>query len=105
MMENCTQTLQQLSMVGEESSTSNHFEGATPFKLQVNFNIPLFEGHIDVYALEKWLNLLERYYSVQKFSNSEKITFALLKSLPHIRGWWETYCEQHDRDESIFFGL
>jgi hypothetical protein len=78
--------------------------GVTPFKVQVNFDIPLFEGQIDVDALEKWLSLLEGYFSVQNFSNSEKITFVLLKSLPHVRDWWETYCEQHVRDESAIFG-
>jgi hypothetical protein len=64
----------------------------TPFKVQVNFDIPLFEGQIDADALEKWLNLLEGYYSVQKkFPTSKKITFALLKSLPHVKYWWESY--------------
>jgi hypothetical protein len=66
MMDNFTQILQRLSTMGEAPSTSNHFGGATPFKVQVNFDIPLFEGQIDAYALEKWLNLLEGYYSIQK---------------------------------------
>jgi hypothetical protein len=39
--------------VAETSSTSNHFGGATPFKVQVNFDIPFFEGQIDSDALEK----------------------------------------------------
>jgi hypothetical protein len=30
--------------MGEAPSTSNHFGGVTPFKVQVNFDIPLFEG-------------------------------------------------------------
>jgi hypothetical protein len=54
--------------------------------------------------LEKWLSLLEGYFSVQNFSNSEKITFVLLKSLPHVRYWWETYYEKHVKDESTIFG-
>jgi hypothetical protein len=69
MMEKFTQILQRLPMVvTEASSTRNHFRGVTPFKVQVNFDIPLFEGQIDADALEKWLNLLEGYYSVQKKS-------------------------------------
>jgi hypothetical protein len=40
-----------------------------------------------------------------KFSNSEKFTFALLKSLPHVRYLWETYCEKHVGDESAIFHL
>jgi hypothetical protein len=71
-------------VAAEASSTRSHFTSATPFKVQVNFDIPLFEGQIDADALEKWLNLLEGYYSVQKKIDSEKITFALLKSLPHV---------------------
>jgi hypothetical protein len=40
---------------------SNHFGGATPFKVQVNFDIHLFEGYLDEYYFEKQLNLLEVY--------------------------------------------
>jgi hypothetical protein len=75
----------------------------TPFKVQVKFDIPLFEGHIDAYDLEKWLNILEGYYSVQKKFDIEKITFALLKSLPHVKYWWEGYWERHNKDESVTF--
>jgi hypothetical protein len=51
---------------GRGTFNKQPFGGVTPFKVQVNFDIPLFEGQIDAYALEKWLNLLEGYYSVQK---------------------------------------
>jgi hypothetical protein len=72
-------------MVAEASSTSNHFGGVMPFKVQVNFDIPLFEGQIDADALEKWLNLLEGYYSVQNIFDDLKITFTLLKAVPHVK--------------------
>jgi hypothetical protein len=55
------------------SSSSGHFGGTSPFKVQFNFDIPIFEGQIDVDALEKWLNLLEGYFSVHNFSD-EKIS-------------------------------
>jgi hypothetical protein len=64
----------------------------------------VFEGKIDANSLEKWLNLLKGYYSIQKFSDNEKITFALLKSLPHVKYCWEGYCERHNDDESMVFG-
>jgi hypothetical protein len=86
MMDNFAQILRRLPMVATEaSSTRSHFASATPFKVQVNFDIPLFEGQIDAEALEKWLNLLKGYYFVQKIPDSEKIIFTLLKSLPHAR--------------------
>jgi hypothetical protein len=86
------------------SSSSSHFGDATPFKVQVNFDIPIFEGQIDADALEKWLNLLEGYFSVHNFSDREKITFALLKALPHVKHWWETYWEKNSTEESGIFG-
>jgi hypothetical protein len=91
MMENFTHILQCLLIATNTSSSSGHFGGTSPFKVQVNFDIPIFEGQIDADALEKWLNLLEGYFSVQNFSNRENITFTLLKALPHVKHWWETY--------------
>jgi hypothetical protein len=89
MMDNFTQILRRL-LTGEASSSSGH---ATPYKVHVNFDIPLFEGLIDAYAVDKWLSLLEGYFSVHNFFDREKITFALLKVLPHIKDWWDTYSE------------
>jgi hypothetical protein len=91
MMENFSHILQCIPITTGTSSSSDHFGGTSPFKVQVNFYIPIFEGQIDVDALEKWLNMLEGYLSVHNFSEREKITFALLKALPHVKHWWETY--------------
>jgi hypothetical protein len=104
MMYSFTYILQQLPMEIEASSTSSHFRGMIPLNVQVNFDIPLFEGYIDAYTLEKWLNLLEGYYSIQKFSDGEKITFTLLKSLPHVRSWCEGYYDKYTMDTNIILG-
>ena len=95
MMENFSHILQRLPI--ETSAYS-------PFKVQFNFDIPIFEGQIDVDSLEKWLNLLEGYFSVHNFSDKEKITFALLKALPHVKHWWETYQEQSSTEDSGIYG-
>jgi hypothetical protein len=100
MMENFSHILQRLSITTDTSSSNDHFGGTSPFKVQVNFDIPIFEGHIDADALEKWLNLLEGYFFVHNFSDGEKITFALLKALPHVKHWWETYSEKCFIEES-----
>ena len=34
----------------------------------------------------------------------EKIFFALLKAVPHVRDWWDTYCEQNPLDEKDILG-
>jgi hypothetical protein len=53
-----------------------------PLQGIVNFDIPLFEGLIDADVVDKWLNLLEGYFSFHNFSDREKITFSLLKVIP-----------------------
>jgi hypothetical protein len=87
MMEIFSHILQHLLIKTCTSSSSSHFGSTSPFKVQVNFDIPVFEGQIDVDALEKWLNLLEGYFYVHNFSDGEKITFALLKALPLVKHW------------------
>ena len=46
MMDKFAQILQWLPTYGA-SASSSHFGGATPFKVQVNFDIPVFEDQID----------------------------------------------------------
>jgi hypothetical protein len=91
MMENFSHILQCLPIKIGTYSSRDHFGGTSPFKVQVNFYIIVFEGQIDADTLEKWLNMLEGYFSFQNFSNRENITFALLKALPHVKHWLETY--------------
>jgi len=86
------------------SSSSTHFGGDTPFKVQINFDIPLFEGQIDGDVVDKRLSLLEGYFFVHNFSNTENIIFALLKDVPHIRDLGDTYCEQNPIDENVILG-
>jgi hypothetical protein len=42
MMENFSHILQRLSIAAAASSSSDHFGGTSPFKVQVNFDIPVF---------------------------------------------------------------
>jgi hypothetical protein len=100
MMENFSHILQHLSITTCTYSSSDHFVGTSPFKVQVNFDIPIFEGQIDADALEKWLNLLEGYFSIHNFSDREKITITLLKDLPHAKNWWGNYWEQSSIEDS-----
>ena len=103
MMDSFAQILRRMPAVASASSTSSRFGDATPFKVQVNFDIPLFEGNIDVDALDNWLNVLEGYFSVHNFSDREKITFVLLKAVPRVQNWWGTYCEKKSLDKSGMF--
>jgi hypothetical protein len=99
MMDSFMQILRRLP-IGNTYSSSR---GATPLKVQINFDIPIFEGQIDVDVVDKWLNLLEGYFSVHNFLNREKITFALNKVFPHVKYWWETFCDQKEIEEPSLF--
>jgi hypothetical protein len=105
MMENFSHILQCLLIAIGTSSSRGHFGSTSPFKVQVNFDIPVFEGQIDAKSLDKWLNLIEGYLFVHHFSDREKITFALLKALPHFKHWWETYWEKISTEESGIYGV
>jgi hypothetical protein len=52
-MENCSHIVQRLSIAIGAYSSKNHFVSTSPFKVQVNFDIPIFEGQIDADALDK----------------------------------------------------
>jgi hypothetical protein len=44
-----------------------------------------------------------RVFFVHKFSNREKITFALLKTVLHVKDWWENFCEKKEIEEPSLF--
>jgi hypothetical protein len=99
MMDSFAQILQWLPTCDISSSSG----GIAPLKVQINFDIPIFEGKIDGDFIDKWLNLLEGYFFVHNFSNREKITFVLLKFIPHVKDWWETFYEQKETEETSLF--
>ena len=105
MMENFAHILQHLPIETCTSSSNDHFGGTSPFKVQVNFYIPIFEGQIDADSLEKWLNILQGYFFVYNFSDRENINFTLLKGLRHVKHWWETYWEKSSTEESRIYGV
>ena len=102
MMDKFFQILQRRP-TGDASASNSHSRGANPFKVQVNSDIPIFEGQIDADVIDRWLNLLEGYFSVHDFSNREKIIFTLLNVTPHVKDWWETYCEKTDETNPFLF--
>ena len=47
--------------------------------------------------------MLEGYFSVHDFFDTEKITCALLKVGSHVDNWWDTYSEKRVVEESTMF--
>jgi len=54
MMDKFSQNLRRLP-IGDAPSSNNNSRGATPFKVQVNFDMSIFEAQIDVDVVDKWL--------------------------------------------------
>jgi hypothetical protein len=81
MMENFAQILRRFP-TGDTYSSSGH---ANPFKVQVNFDITLFEGLIDADVVDKWLNLLEGYFSVHNFSTWKILLLHSSRSSPMLK--------------------
>jgi hypothetical protein len=106
MMEQFSQLLEKReSQANPRNST---FGGQTPFKIQVNFDIPTFQGKIDADAVDDWLSKLERYFCVNNFSDIEKITFALLKAENHVKLAWEAHItteEIHETQDGHEFAM
>jgi hypothetical protein len=63
MMDIFSQILQRIP-TGDASSSSG---GTSLLKVHINFDIPIFEGRIDADDVDKWLNLLEGYFSIHNF--------------------------------------
>jgi hypothetical protein len=105
IMKNFSNILQRMSIEKFASLSSDHFGSTSPFNLQVNFDIPIFEGRIEADALDKWLNLLEGYFFVHNFSDRENIISVLMKDLPHVKHWWETYWEKIITEEYGIYGV
>ena len=61
MMDNFSQILQRLPR-GDALASNSYSGNATLFKVQVNFEFPIFEGQKDTNSVNKWLNLLEGYF-------------------------------------------
>lgn len=80
-MDNYAQILHRLP-TGSIFASNSHSGGATLFKVQVNFEIPIFEGQIDPNIMDRWLNLSEGYFLVHNFSNWENNVFSLFKATP-----------------------
>ena len=94
MMDNFIQIIRPILAASTGSSMrSSGFGGDAPFKVQVNINILVFEDHIDVEALNKWLYFVQVYLYVHNFSNTGYIVFMLLEAVPCVKDLLDT-CEK-----------
>ena len=48
---------------------------------------------------------VRRLFLCSQFFRQRNIIFTLLKVLPHVKNWWETYWEQSSTEESGIYGF
>ena len=82
-----------------ESSTQSHFDKISPFKVQMNLDIPNLEGKIDMEFVDNWVQQVESYYAVNQLSKVEKITIASLKMSTFVHWWWENLSTRMEKEE------
>ena len=58
---------------------------------------------MDLDFVDKWLNMLEGYFSIHNFSSRENITFSLLKAISHVKYLWDTFSEKKEIEEPSLF--
>jgi hypothetical protein len=56
-------------------------------------------------SIDKWLNLLEGYFLFMIFPIGKILLFHFSKSTPHVKDWWETYCEKKDESTPSLFSV
>ena len=104
MMDSFAQILQRLPR--GNTSTSNSYSGnATPFKVQVNFEIPIFEGQIDANAIDKWLNMLEGYFLFMIFLVGKRLFSLFSKQPPTLRTGGKTSVSRRMKVRAHYFPL
>jgi hypothetical protein len=78
----------------EASSSSAH---ATPFKVQINFDIPLFQGLIDVDVVDIWLNFLEGYFLIRIIFSARNEIGDIIKKCTKISQIFNNITEIYQR--------
>ena len=82
MMDSFVDILLRMPTMGNSPWTRKCLGDETPFKVQVDFDIPLFQGQIVANSLDTWLNVLEGYFSVHYFSTGKKSPLRSLRQSP-----------------------
>ena len=81
--------LLRFASTSRESATRHCYDKIIPFKVQMNLDIPNFEGKIDAESVDNWVQQLESYYAVNQLSEAKNITIASFKMSNFVHCWWD----------------
>ena len=79
--------------------------GKSPFlKLDVKFELPMFNGEVDAEKLDNWIRQLEVYLRIQNLQDDDiKIQLAFLRMDGAALVWWEAKTKDEIRNMVILF--
>ena len=78
--------------------TRMNSEKMSPFKVQMNLDIPNLEGNIDAESVDNWVQQLESYYSMNQLSKAKNITIVSLNMSTYVHCWWEKLSTKMEKD-------
>ena len=88
-----------VTVKSRETLMRPHSDKISPFKVQMNLDIPNLEEKIDAKSIENWVQQLESYYAVNQLSEEENITIVSLNMSTSIHFWWENLSTNMKKQE------
>ncbi|CAL2259851.1 unnamed protein product [Prunus armeniaca] len=80
----------------KEAESGDNKNSIDTLKIDFKVDIPIYKGDIDPEKLDNWIDTLETYFTVYKYSNVQKIKYASLKLSSHALTWWKSYQRRYD---------
>ncbi|CAL2244416.1 unnamed protein product [Prunus armeniaca] len=89
----------QVDPMTKEAESGDNKNSIDTLKIDFKVDIPIYKGDVDPEKLDNWIDTLETYFTLYKYSNVQKIKFASLKLSSHALTWWKSYQRQYDVSE------
>ncbi|CAL2266527.1 unnamed protein product [Prunus armeniaca] len=80
----------------KEVESGDNKNSIDTLKIDFKVDIPIYKGDVDPEKLDNWIDTLETYFTLYKYSNVQKIKFASLKLSSHALTWWKSYQRRYD---------
>ena len=89
-----------VTLNSEESSTWNHSDKISPFKVKMNMDIPNLEGNIDNESVNDWVQQLVFDYVADQHSEVEKLTISFLNISTSVHYWWDNLLTKTEKKKT-----
>lgn len=72
------------------------------FKVGAKVEIPVYDEVVDPEKLDSWLDQFDTYFTLQRFSNAQKVAYTPLKMTGHAKTWWKAITKTREVDGLIW---